>query len=63
MRQAGGLSEATPPPDRPHRDRILKGCQREVRVCDNATGACLHPVGMHSELRGVPVVSLRSTAG
>jgi hypothetical protein len=32
-------------------------------VCDNAACVCWHRVGMHSDLRGVPAVSLRSTAG
>jgi hypothetical protein len=43
---------------RPQKKRIPKGCQRRIRVCDNAPGACWHPVGMHSNLRGNPVVSL-----
>jgi hypothetical protein len=57
------LSSATPPEKTPQKNRILKGCQRAVRVCDNACSACWHPVGMHSDLREVPAVSLRSPAG
>ena len=47
----------------PQKNRILKGCQRAVRLCDNAPSACWHPVGMHADLLWIPAVSLRSTAG
>ena len=57
------LSAAIPPENTPQKNRILKGCQRAVRLCDNAPSACWHPVGMHSDLLWVPAVSLRSTAG
>ena len=50
-RQAGGRAQRHHR-NTPQKKRILKGCQRALRVCDNAPCVCWHPVGMHSDLRG-----------